>query len=287
MSIRALLFAFLPLAAAAQDLPMTGLGGVGLMTADLEKARQFYSGMLGCSEAFTLKNEAGRVVSSFFKVNDDQFIQLVAGPYADIRMAYIAVLTPDAQGMRKALLKRGVIPGLPAQQPDGALAFSLKDPDGAPIEFVERTPDSLEAKLRGKLLSPRRISAHMAHVGVLSADADRSIAFYGGKLGFTEIWRGGAEGAQTRWINMKLPGNSTDYFELMLYSGQLSHDQYGALQHICLEVGDLKVAIDKLRRNGYGGPRLESRVGQNGRRQLNLYDADGTRVELMEPRPAK
>ncbi|HEX6739045.1 MAG TPA: hypothetical protein VF310_12270, partial [Vicinamibacteria bacterium] len=28
---------------------------------------------------------------------------------------------------------------------------------------------------------------------------------------------------------------------------------------------------------------LESRVGTNRRRQLNLYDPDGTRVELMEP----
>jgi lactoylglutathione lyase len=34
---------------------------------------------------------------------------------------------------------------------------------------------------------------------------------------------------------------------------------------------------------GYSRP-LEVRVGVNRRRQLNLYDPDGTRVELMEPR---
>ena len=28
------------------------------------------------------------------------------------------------------------------------------------------------------------------------------------------------------------------------------------------------------------------RVGRNGRRQINLYDPDGTRVEIMEPRTA-
>ena len=31
------------------------------------------------------------------------------------------------------------------------------------------------------------------------------------------------------------------------------------------------------------GHKLEPRVGTNRKRQLNLYDPDGTRVELMEP----
>jgi lactoylglutathione lyase len=32
----------------------------------------------------------------------------------------------------------------------------------------------------------------------------------------------------------------------------------------------------------YGKP-LDVHLGKNGKRQLNLYDPDGTRVELMEP----
>ena len=33
---------------------------------------------------------------------------------------------------------------------------------------------------------------------------------------------------------------------------------------------------------GYTKP-IETRIGMNRKRQLNLYDPDGTRVELMEP----
>jgi hypothetical protein len=34
---------------------------------------------------------------------------------------------------------------------------------------------------------------------------------------------------------------------------------------------------------GYTQP-IESKVGRNGKRQANLFDPDGTRVELMEPK---
>ncbi len=288
MSIRALLVAMLPLAAAAQDLPMTGLGGVGLVTADLEKSRQFYTGTLGYSAAFTLKDDRGRIVSTFFKVNDEQFIQVTAAPYTDIRVAYVAILTPSAQELRKAILKRGVIPGPVAPAPDGGIAFSLKDPDATRIDFVERTPDSLEAKLRGKLLPTRRVSRRISHVGVLSADVDRSIGFYNGRFGFEETWRGGPRDSETRWINMKLPGASTDYLELMLYTERPTRDQYGSMQHICLMTPDIRVAIAQLAENGFAGAgKLDPRVGRNGRRQVNLFDPDGTRIELMEPRPPR
>ncbi len=288
MSIRALLLAILPLAAVAQDLTMTGLGGVGLMTADLEASRQFYTGSLGYSAAFTLKDDRGKVVSTFFKVNDEQFIQVTVGPYTDIRLAYVAVLTPDAQALRKAVLKRGVIPGPAGPAPDQGIAFSLKDADATRIDFVERTPDSLQAKLRGKLLPARRVSRRISHVGVLSSDFDRSIAFYNGRFGFEETWRGGPRDGETRWINMRLPGTSTDYLELMLYTGQPTRDEYGSMQHICLMTPDIRAAIAQLAENGYAGAdKLQPRIGRNGRRQVNLFDPDGTRIELMEPRPPK
>jgi lactoylglutathione lyase len=53
-----------------------------------------------------------------------------------------------------------------------------------------------------------------------------------------------------------------------------------------LEVADIekaKAVIDsRASRAGYTRP-MEIRTGINRKRQLNLYDPDGTRAELMEP----
>jgi lactoylglutathione lyase len=74
----------------------------------------------------------------------------------------------------------------------------------------------------------------------------------------------------------------------MLYTERPSRAEHGTLQHICLRVPDTRAAITELAARGYtGAEKLEARVGRNGRRQVNLYDPDGTRVELMEPKPAR
>jgi lactoylglutathione lyase len=73
----------------------------------------------------------------------------------------------------------------------------------------------------------------------------------------------------------------------MLYAKLPAGDQRGTAHHICLEVADIEAAKKFLEQRvaaaGYTRP-LEVRVGTNRKRQLNLFDPDGTRVELMEPR---
>jgi lactoylglutathione lyase len=58
------------------------------------------------------------------------------------------------------------------------------------------------------------------------------------------------------------------------------------MHHLCLEVPDIEKARATLESRaakvGYTRP-LEVRTGVNRKRQLNVYDPDGTRVELMEP----
>ncbi len=285
MPIRGFVICVLAAAAAAQDLPVTGLAGVGVMTSDLEQARQFYTGALGLSEAFSLKNQRGQVVSTYFKVNDDQYIQVTAGPYADIRMAYVSLLTPDIQGLRKALLQHGVIPGPETQNPDGSRMIFLKDPDGARIEFVERPAGSQEARARGKFMTDRRVSRNLWHAGMVSGDFARSAAFYTGKLGFKESWRGAPANADTRWTQFLIPGQRGDVLELTLLGG---NESYGSMQHICLLVPDVRTAIQKLTENGFPeADKLRPGFWRNGRRALNLTDPGGTRIELMEPRPPR
>jgi lactoylglutathione lyase len=109
--------------------------------------------------------------------------------------------------------------------------------------------------------------------------------FYRDILGFEEIWRGaGRESATLSWVNMRVPDGS-DYIEFMLYKEEPAPDRRGVQHHICLEVPDAAKAIERLEarpyRKTYERP-IEVRTGVNRKRQVNLFDPDGTRVELME-----
>jgi hypothetical protein len=50
--------------AAAPEVPIIGLAGIGFRVSDLTKARGYYQGVLGFAEAFSTKDQSGRVASS-------------------------------------------------------------------------------------------------------------------------------------------------------------------------------------------------------------------------------
>ena len=83
------------------------------------------------------------------------------------------------------------------------------------------------------------------------------------------------------WVNLRVP-EGNDYIEFMLYRNLPPHDKRGVEHHICLEAPDLAATLALLDhrpyRNSYART-LEPRTGINRRRQLNLFDPDGTRVE--------
>jgi catechol 2,3-dioxygenase-like lactoylglutathione lyase family enzyme len=140
-------------------------------------------------------------------------------------------------------------------------------------------------KAKGSYLSAKRISDRMLHVGVTVADVAAADGFYKDLLGFAEIWRGGTNDNVTSWINMKLP-DSTDYVEYMLVEGKVDRQRLGTLHHLALQVPDMQKALEILRERPLGSIPAHIRspqVGRNNRWQLNLYDPDGSRTELMEP----
>jgi len=132
-------------------------------------------------------------------------------------------------------------------------------------------------------MSSARISQRMMHLGIIVGDLAKANQFYGGILGFREIWRGSRDGKVLSWTNMQVP-DGEDYIEFMLYKDLPDPYHRGSQHHICLETPDLAKAQATLeaRRGGYTQP-MEARTGTNRKRQLNLFDPDGTRVELMEP----
>jgi lactoylglutathione lyase len=85
---------------------------------------------------------------------------------------------------------------------------------------------------------------------------------------------------------LKVP-EGNDYLEFMLYDQMPDLKSLGTLHHICLEVSDIeksKAALEARPAHASYTRSLEIRTGVNRKRQMNLYDPDGTRSELMEPR---
>lgn len=288
--MRGLLVFLLTLPLAGAELPLTGIAHVGFAVTDLEKARTFYTGVLGFEEAFRISKPDGGVEMAFFKVNDTQYIEISPGLPSDQddRLTHIAFETSDIERLRRMLGEAGVtVPSQPGRGRDGNRNFSVRDPDNHRVEFVQYMPGSWHTGARGKFLSNRRISTHMLHLGVRVVELNRAMKFYRDILGASEFWRGGPKDGELRYINMRLPGPNGDYVELMLYPEPVTRAQLGSQHHLCLETADIQASHRTALDRGAPADRSQPRIGRNGRWQLNLFDPDGTRTELMEPRPAK
>jgi catechol 2,3-dioxygenase-like lactoylglutathione lyase family enzyme len=276
-----------PAAAAEPRGKLLGVAHIALFVNDLAKSRAFYRDFLGFGEPFSLPKPDGSDRIAFIKVNDQQYIELFAEPpRTDGRVYHISFYTDDAEGLRQRLGARGIT--VPPKLGVGKIKntqFSVTDPDGHSVEMVQYLPDGWSVREKGKFMPDTRISTRIAHLGVLVGTLAPSMKFYGDLLGFKETWRGGPSDKVLSWVNMKVP-HGEDYLELMLYDKLPPPEERGGKNHICLVVPDIQKAVAQLEgrpaRKSYPRP-IEIKVGVNRKRQANLFDPDGTRVELMEP----
>jgi lactoylglutathione lyase len=266
---------------------ITGISHAAFYVSDMKKAREFYEGFLGFQSPFSIPRKDPMQQLVWIKINDRQTVELFPGsevsPEAD-RMYHAAIETDDAEGMRIYLQSKGVeVPPKTAIGKIGNKNYFVKDPSGNIVEIVEYLPDGWTMKEKGKFLPDTRVSTRMSHVGVMIAELDSAKKFYVDILGFREIWRGSSGGKTLSWVNMQVP-DGQDYIEFMLYE-KYPTERVRTLQHICLEVSDIAKAEQILKARPYPSskPPTELKVGVNGKRQINYYDPDDTRVEMMEP----
>jgi catechol 2,3-dioxygenase-like lactoylglutathione lyase family enzyme len=267
---------------------LLGIAHLAVFVSNRTAARGFYQDLLGFEESFTLPATGTSPARAFVKINDRQWIELIDSPtVGEGQLDHVALYTADVRRMRQYLATRGVqVPDAVTPGPTGDLSFSVVDPDGHRLEFVEYQPGSRTGKDAGAHLPGTRIAGRTLHVGILVGELARSTPFYAGILGFEEIWRGSAANSPTlSWVNLRVP-DGTDYLEFMLYAEKPAPDRRGTAHHLCLLVPDAAKAVAELEtrpaRKVYTRP-IEIRTGINRKRQVNLFDPDGTRVELMEP----
>ncbi len=255
-----------------------GISHVAFRVSALAAARSFYEDFLGY-------RAAGGPELALIPVNERQYVELRAGLQpAEDRLDHVALQTDDVEAMRKHLGSRGVpVPERLTPDAAGNPSFSLRDPEGLGLEFVQHAREGLPTPLAAAAAGA--ISLRLLHAGVIVGDLEAATRFYGDGVGLIEVWRGSRSGTELSWTNMKAPDGS-DYLEFMLYGERPAPGARGTQHHICLEVPDIEAARSRLaarvQATGYSRP-LEARVGTNRKRQLNLFDPDGTRVELMEP----
>jgi catechol 2,3-dioxygenase-like lactoylglutathione lyase family enzyme len=255
--------------ALAEDHLVTHLAGVSFKVADLEKARQFYTGILGLEEAFDLKDSNGVVQSIFFKVNDDQYLEFSSGAPEKFQLEHLSFLSPDLKKSAAILSKEGIIAGKITRSGDGNLFFTIKDPDQVEIDFVEYIPGSQQVEHRGKS-NGNAVSDHLQHVGLAPSDNAATLAFYRDKLGFQQF-------SVINSINnhVMLPNSSGDAIELMT---TLS-DPVLVRQHISFEVPDIHRAYNQLRARGLQVS-AEPFPAKVGHWMWNLRDPNGIRIEF-------
>jgi lactoylglutathione lyase len=292
--MKTICLALLTLTAAAQDVPRPKVNGVAHLAVyvkDLAKTRQFYEEVLGFAEPFTLPNKdktGTRIV--FIKVNDQQYFEIFnEADRGEGQLNHISFYTDSADRMYGYLKSKGVDvmgdKGSVGKGQTGNKNFNVKDPDGHIVEIVEYQPDSWTAREAGKFMPPTRISDHIMHVGVLVGDLEKSNRFYGDILGFKEFWRGSDSPRMLSWVNLR-PAEAQDYLELMLYDKEPEPNKRGTKNHASLTIPDADKALVEIKKRaakiGYDRE-IVIKTGVNRKRQINLYDPDGTRIELMEP----
>lgn len=256
---------------------LTGLSHVAFRITDIGAADRFYRDTLGLA-----RRTSGGFTRITYAVGAHQFVQLEPGLPAgdDERLSHIAFETPDVKALATYLTSHGIQVQQPADRCQDS-AIRVSDPDGHAVEFVQADwPPAATGQIPERALSSR-----LLHAGVIVRDEKAANRFYGDILGFSEIWRGGRTEVAVDWINMRVP-DGTDYLEYMLTTAAPDRRQRGVLHHLCLRVPDIQVAWEAVGLRTPLGTRsllTPPTVGRNGRWQLNLFDPDGTRTELMEP----
>jgi catechol 2,3-dioxygenase-like lactoylglutathione lyase family enzyme len=257
-----------------------GIDHVSFYTTAPDGVKKLYAGMLGLASADPI--ESGQITRYMVGLQWVGYSP-APDPKATDRMDHVAFTTDNIIALRRYLIGKGIKPTQIEGRSDHSLAFSVTDPEGHRIEFVERgkekpAPDAGSA-----------VSRHMIHTGFVVYHRDAEDHFYHDILGFRLYWHGHDKpDTSDDWVAMQVP-DGTDWLEYMLNQPEHMDPQLtGVMNHISLGVADMKKTQAIMESHGWkpnGDEQAE--IGKDGKWQLDVFDPDLSRVELMEFKPAQ
>jgi len=257
-----------------------GIDHVSFYTTQLDGVKKLYGGTLGLVSSTPLESGG---VARYMVGKQWVGYSAVPDPKANDRLDHVAFTIDNVAELRRYLIAKGIdVPAIEGHS-DHSLSFTVSDPENHRIEFVERDktqpPDVFLASA---------VSRHMIHTGFLVRSREAEDRFYRDILGFRPYWHGGMKSGETDWVAMQVP-DGTDWLEYMLNQPeQVDLQRMGVLNHISLGVVDMKKAQTTLESHGWK-PHVDEKaqMGKDGKWQLNIFDPDLTRIELMEFKPVE
>ena len=252
-----------------------GIGWVRLRVTNLEKAKHFYEGILQLKE---FPNKCFTPSAVCLWINAAQKLELIPTFSSSDKggLDLVGLLTLDLNKMRRYLYSRGLEPGEIVR--NERQYFEVPDPEGHRVAF-ESSFENVDFVFSG-------VSPKMLHAGFVVRDVTKEDIFYRDILDFALYWHGGFKDTDTDWVELQVP-DGDEWIEYMLnIPANADHKELGIQNHFSLGVRDIHAAEAKIKANGaasYDGPE----VGRDGKWSLDLYDPDGTRVELMEFTPVE
>ena len=280
-------FAFLLSAfqfSAGQNAPATrprivGIDHVSFYTTAPDGVKKLYGDILGLASADPLE-PGGRL--RYLVGAQWVGYSPAPDPKATDRMDHVAFRTDNIVALRRYFTAKGIKASQIEGRADHSLSLMVIDPEGHRVEFVERGKGETPPALAWA------VSRHMIHTGFVVRDRDAENHFYLEILGFRPYWHGGMKDGDTDWVSLQVPDGS-DWLEYMLNQPQqIDLERTGVMNHISLGVADMSKAQALLELHGWkphGGEHAQ--MGRDGKRQLNVFDPDFSRIELMEFKPAE
>jgi catechol 2,3-dioxygenase-like lactoylglutathione lyase family enzyme len=254
-----------------------GIDRVEFYSTNIAGARDFYSRILS-PEGTCILCEQAPLSPLHISLTSNQLVTLsTPPPPAPPNLLYeVDFLTDDVTMMKKYLQANNI--AVQERGAGGEKFLVAIDPEGHRIGFGK--PARITTATLG--LGNMRV----IHAGFVVRDRTAEDKFYKDVLGFHVYWHGGMKEGEDNWVDMQVPDGS-DWIEYMLkVPDNATHKQLGVMNHIALGVPDIHAAQQQLIKNGWKGTE-EPKIGRDGKWQLNLYDPDETRVEMMEFKPTK
>jgi catechol 2,3-dioxygenase-like lactoylglutathione lyase family enzyme len=295
----AVCFAFIAIAAASlssaqmPDKPLarpriTGISHIAVYTSNPAATDHYYREIIGAVKLPDPENPKG----TRYALSPSQFIEVLPLPEGQgiNRLDHTAYNTEDAETLRRYLShKSWKVPGQVEKGADGSQWFTVKDPEGNKVEFVQlpEHPKPLPA--------PSAIGHHIIHLGIMVHNRAFEDTFYRDLLGFRPYWYGGMVEGRIDWVSQQTP-DSHDWLEYMLTYGNtpvgastgipagMSQHDLGVLDHLSIGVDSVDAAFKTLSDAGRlvgVDAQKATQMGKDGKGQFNLFDPDGIRLELM------
>jgi catechol 2,3-dioxygenase-like lactoylglutathione lyase family enzyme len=272
---------------------------VGIAVSDYAKSQAFYERVMGFPVAFKFSNPDRTRTNTFFQIGRDSFLEMQQAT-ADVRpgLTHAHFVVDDLNATLARLRQAWLLTASPNRQPASSVSaagFSqnifvknanVYDPDGIRLELNELVPESLMKKATESWTAADDARGlTLSVVGLAATDAPASAKFYQNVVGFRVAFTFGSTDPQR--MNVYYQTSRDTFLEMQPAGANLPL----GMTHFHLLTRDLDATIARLRQAGLpaAAGNAPGTIGQTVTvspgahvKNVNVFDPDGTRLELNE-----